>query len=601
MKKNELIKNDVSIYRILSIKEKILVIDCIKQTMPFFVDDISGVTISEKELQIETGVILSDVEDLPSNYRKIAYEKYTVICSIIPFVDNNAQRNCMIKYASEQFRLSKQTIRTYLCQFLSFQNISVLAPKEKKERELNSDEKTMRWALNKYFYTRNKNSLKTSYEMMLKAKYCDDFGKLIDNYPTFNQFRYFYRKTRKEEKYLISRNGLKDYQKNNRPLLGDGIQQYAPYIGTAMLDSTICDIYLVNESGELVGRPVLSVACDANTSLCLGYSLGWEGNTYSLVRLMLSIIENKVEMCKAQGIEIKATQWNVEGVLPSVIITDGGSEYTSSTFSQITDLGVTLIKEPPYRADLKGTVEKCFDVLQNLYKDVLKGKGVIMPDFQERGSHDYRKDACLTLDDFNKIVVRCIVYYNSERILENYPYTEEMLNIKPYSSDIWNWKMLSEFNSLIKISKEELVITLFPRTIGRFSRYGLKVNKLRYHREGYKEQYLKGGKVEVSYNPDDVSRVWIKNDLGDYVDFLLIEKRFYKKKLSDVDDLLSKQSDLIKTEQEASYQAKIDLLSYIEGVSLKNSPNNIELKDIRKTRAREKRRNHKNLGENLNE
>ena len=153
MKKNELIKNDVSIYRILSIKEKILVIDCIKQTMPYFVDDISGVTISEKELQIETGVILSDVEDLPSNYRKIAYEKYTVICSIIPFVDNNAQCNCMIKYASEQFRLSKQTIRTYLCQFLSFQNISVLAPKEKKERELNSDEKTMRWALNKYFYT----------------------------------------------------------------------------------------------------------------------------------------------------------------------------------------------------------------------------------------------------------------------------------------------------------------------------------------------------------------------------------------------------------------------------------------------------------------
>lgn len=188
----------------------------------------------------------------------------------------------MIKYASEQFRLSKQTIRTYLCQFLSFQNISVLAPKEKKERELNSDEKTMRWALNKYFYTRNKNSLKIAYEMMLKAKYCDEFGKLIENYPTFNQFRYFYRKTRKEEKYLISRNGLKDYQKNNRPLLGDGVQQYAPYIGTAMLDSTICDIYLVNESGELVGRPVLSVACDANTSLCLGYTLGWEGNTYSL-------------------------------------------------------------------------------------------------------------------------------------------------------------------------------------------------------------------------------------------------------------------------------------------------------------------------------
>ncbi len=54
-----------------------------------------------------------------------------------------------------------------------------------------------------------------------------------------------------------------------------------------MLDGTICDIYLVNESGQLVGRPVLVIACDANTSLCLGYSLLWEGGTYSLQTLML--------------------------------------------------------------------------------------------------------------------------------------------------------------------------------------------------------------------------------------------------------------------------------------------------------------------------
>lgn len=96
------------------------------------------------------------------------------------------------------------------------------------------------------------------------------------------------------ENYYISRDGIKDYQRNNRPLLGDGVQEFAPAIGTAMLDGTICDIYLVNESGQLVGRPVLVIACDANTSLCLGYSLLWEGGTYSLQTLMLNILEDKV-------------------------------------------------------------------------------------------------------------------------------------------------------------------------------------------------------------------------------------------------------------------------------------------------------------------
>ena len=71
------------------------------------------------------------------------------------------------------------------------------------------------------------------------------------------------------ENFLISRDGLTAYQRNNRPLLGDGVQEFAPAIGTAMLDSTVCDIYLIDEKGEIAGRPVLTAACDANTSMCL--------------------------------------------------------------------------------------------------------------------------------------------------------------------------------------------------------------------------------------------------------------------------------------------------------------------------------------------
>ena len=80
----------------------------------------------------------------------------------------------------------------------------------------------MHWALNKFFYTQKKNSLTTAYTMMLKEKYCSSVGELAENFPTFYQFSYFYRKTRKMQNYYISRKGLTNYQRNNRPLTGEG-------------------------------------------------------------------------------------------------------------------------------------------------------------------------------------------------------------------------------------------------------------------------------------------------------------------------------------------------------------------------------------------
>ena len=124
---------------------------------------------------------------------------------------------------------------------------------------------------------------------MLKNKYCDENGELAEDYPTFYQFRYFYRKTKNMQNYYISRNGLKNYQRNNRPLLGDGVHAFAQSVGKGMIDSTICDIYLVNNTGDVIGRPVLTACVDAYSGLCCGYSLSWEGGIYSLKKLMLML------------------------------------------------------------------------------------------------------------------------------------------------------------------------------------------------------------------------------------------------------------------------------------------------------------------------
>ena len=139
---------------------------------------------------------------------------------------------------------------------------------------------------------------------MLKEKYCNPERKLAEKYPTFYQFRYFYRKTKNMQNFYISRDGLKAYQRNNRPCVGDGGQEFAATIGTGMLDATVCDIYLVDESGDIVGRPILTACVDTYSSLCCGYSLSWEGGVYSLRKLMLNVMADKQEHCRKFGIRV---------------------------------------------------------------------------------------------------------------------------------------------------------------------------------------------------------------------------------------------------------------------------------------------------------
>lgn len=598
MKKNSLWKSREQIIRVLDVKnEKVFVIDCVKRTMPYWVivDSLSGYEeYTESEMIQETGVVISDIEKLDAESKRFIREHFTMIAPILPFVSDIKQRIYIINQIAIEKNVSKQTIRNYLCLYLVYQNESVFCPKQKEEKELTEDEKNMRWGLNKFYYNQHKNSLSTAYTMMLRAKYCDKNGVILPEHPSINQFRYFEKKYRKRQNYYISRNGLKDYQKNHRPLLGDGVQEFAPHVGVGMLDATVCDIYLVNDSGELIGRPILTACIDAFSGLCCGYSLSWEGGTYSLRGLLLNIIEDKKEYCKKFGISIQKKDWDCNR-LPGTLVTDMGSEYISSTFEQIAELGVTLINLPAYRPELKGSVEKFFDLIQGYFKPCLKGKGVIEPDFQQRGSHDYRKDACLTLYQFEQILLRCILFYNSKRIIENYPYTESMIQerVLPTSCSIWNYGLKQASADLLDITSEELILTLLPRTEGRFTRQGLKANGMRYRHNNYTEKYLAGGTVTVAYNPENTSYVWLIEN-GSYIRFELIESRYRNKNLEEVESIKTGQKAVVKAFAQEQTQAQIDLVNHIEMIAFTTDyRGQTKIKGIRENRQKEQIKTHK--------
>ena len=453
----EFIKYNGKLHRIIKEDgERSLIIDCKGTRLPQWTDKKTMESLSETEIidsDVIKGILAITEAELKPAQTAIMNKRFTMIAAILPVIENKQKRAEQMKTAAKRYGVSIVTIRTYLCRYLVSQskNGLVIFYDESKEeavhevKELTKDQKNMRWALNKFYYNTKKNSLNHAYINLLKEKYLDENGVLLEEHPSFYQFRYFFRKTRDCQNEIISRYGLNYFKKNERLCVGDGVRAFATGIGMGMLDSTICDLYLVNEAGEVIGRPVLTACVDAYSGLCMGYSLGWEGGIYSLRTLMLCILADKKEWCMKKGVVIEGNEWNCS-YMPAELITDKGSEYKSENFEQLTELGITITNLPPFRPELKGPVEKFFDVVQNYFKPYLKGKGVIQPDFRERGATDYRKEACLTIEQFEAILIECIIFYNSKRIIEDFPYTEEMLQqrIKPYSQDIWNYGLTKE-------------------------------------------------------------------------------------------------------------------------------------------------------------
>ena len=138
MKKYDLLRSGDSIIRVLDVQDdRILVIDCLKQTMPVWVESElleSYVGCTGGELFGGSGVdVIGDTDALDAGQRKIMHERYTMIAPILPFISDDKVRSRLICSIAEEHQVSKQTIRNYLCLYLSYLDMAVLAPKKRKE------------------------------------------------------------------------------------------------------------------------------------------------------------------------------------------------------------------------------------------------------------------------------------------------------------------------------------------------------------------------------------------------------------------------------------------------------------------------------------
>ena len=80
-------------------------------------------------------------EEISVSARKTMHERFTIISEILPCIGDKRKRSQRIADAAEKYKVSQNTVKNYLGLYLAYQDISVLAPKEKKKkRELTQDE-----------------------------------------------------------------------------------------------------------------------------------------------------------------------------------------------------------------------------------------------------------------------------------------------------------------------------------------------------------------------------------------------------------------------------------------------------------------------------
>lgn len=413
------------------------------------------------------------------------------------------------KIARENQTTSRRVLRLY------YRYLALGAPMVPKIQKKAQVQATYIKAIKRFHFSAKKPTLKETYVFMLSAYYTDADGQLRPGYPSWDSFRMFYyrKQFNKRPQAEIARNGLTNYQRNLRPLHGaQSVWQEA--VGVFQMDATIADIYLVEEYDrkEVMGRPNVYLAVDTASQLIAGVYVGMEQGEQSVLSCLVNAARDKVSFCREYGINISPEQWPNMG-LPKRILIDRGWEFSGGRMDELCiRFGMEVERLPPFRPDCKGMVEKSFDLLQSQYKSILRGKGVIEPDVQERWAVDYRTQARLTLKEFTAVLLQCVVYLNSARVLENL--SPDQLQAEPTAVGLWQWCLQNGYSDMLAVSEEELRLLGLPRSEGRLTRTGLVFRGLRYLNFDYDDACFAAGKyggktVPLAYDEHSISQVFL--------------------------------------------------------------------------------------------
>ena len=607
--------------------KNVFVIDLFENRWPYIiayddlymdVSELRAIIVEDNILDIAKKIDLTIAEAEKIDF---AWEVISYIFKNInePKIFYSRYRTPVIKETSERFKISFNTIKNYLLKYWKGGKIkNSLLPnyrncggrgKERKTSEVkrgrprqydknlgvnidNNMKKIFKAGLNKYYYNNRQNSLKTAYELTIRDYFIKDYvvkdNKKIpvledkSKIPTYNQFYYWYRKFNDEKREISQRYGERVFYQNYRPIVGNATTDGDLGPSTLyQIDSTIADVYLVSslDRNLIIGRPVLYLVIDVYSRMIVGVNVTLESfNSYiGAMMALINAMTSKVNYCKKFGIEIKEDDWPISCV-PQRILADRGELIGPQIENAIKNLGITIQNSPPYRADYKGIIEQSFRGMNLKLKPFVDGAVIDGKNTRRRGERDYRLDANLTLKEFTKIIIKCILFHNNCHVLSNYVTSEMMFeaNIEKIPIKIWNYGVKNMRGMLREMPDEIIKINLLPQAEASVTPKGVLFNKLLYAsdyalKEGWFQRARSNGnwKITVSYDPRDLTNIYFLEDDGKgfkkltLLDYL---SKYKEVERAELDEIFKNEKELEKKSKDNELQKKIMLFDEIEEI-----------------------------------
>lgn len=259
-------------------------------------------------------------------------------------------------------------------------------------------------------------------------------------------------------------------------------------------DHTQADVLVVDQSGEVLGRPWLTIVVDSYSRCIMGMHLGFDGPSARVACLAL----RHAILPKQYSSKYKLrSSWGTYG-LPQYLYTDQGKDFVSEHLEQVaTELGIGLCLRP--RPSEGGIVERPFGTFNREFFSSLPG--YVGSNASERSS-EAEREACLTLVQLEKLLVRYVV----DR------YNQGIDGRMGDQTRIGRWEA-GAIMPLPLLSERELDICLMRRERRQVYRGGY----LQFANLSYRGEHLggySGEEVIIRYDPWDITTILVYQQSG---------------------------------------------------------------------------------------
>lgn len=355
-----------------------------------------------------------------------------------------------------------------------------------------------------------------------------------DCLPTIEQFKYWGTKNRNKRLDRVAQVSQREYNLKHRATPGNAREGATGPGQIFQVDATGGKISIVARDDRriTIGKAVVYFVIDTYSQLIAGWACALESASYAVMSQALErAFTTKVAYCKRFNIDINDEDFPTL-IVPEQILGDHGPELMGHQADYATQLLGFVFMDPAVgRPEQKSYVERAIGHIKQTLKDIPGASNGP----RERGKKNPADDACLTLDEYESIVVHLILAFNHSYEIKNHPDAHhleaERLPLTPIN--FWNWGMANRSGSGRRFDAEYIRAALMPKADVPAKSDGLIFKELAYMSRTLDEQGVflrstghKRQRFLIAYDPRDLSEIWLVSRDGRLIERCPLSPKF---------------------------------------------------------------------------